>query len=251
MPPSRPRLRLDRLLVERGLEDSRERARARILAGEVRVNGQPVTKAGTPVRDDATVELVGQRLPYVSRGGLKLEQALRTFDVPVDGAVCLDIGASTGGFTDCVLQHGAARVYAVDVGYGQLAWSLRQDDRVIVIERTNIRRMPADAIPEPVDLVVVDCSFIAAVKVIAPALVWMRSDAHLVALIKPQFEAGRDGVGKGGIVRDPGIREGAIRESVESIAALGFTIVDGTDCDTHGPGGNVEYLLHAQRSRAA
>lgn len=239
------RVRLDKLLLDRGLEDSRERARARILAGEVRVNGQPATKAGTQVRADAEVTLVGDRTPYVSRGGLKLAQALDAFAIGVDGRVVLDVGASTGGFTDCVLQRGAARVYAVDVGYGQLAWSLRQDPRVVVHERTNVRTMPREAIPEPIDLVVVDCSFVSAAKVIAPVPMWLRPGADLVALIKPQFEAGREGVGKGGVVRDEAVRTRVIADARRDIAALGFEVGEGVDCDTHGPRGNVEYLLHA------
>ena len=237
------RERIDKLLLDLGLETSRDRARARILAGQVRVDGHAVTKAGTQVRRDAKVELVGEALPYVSRGGLKLAQALDAFAVDPAGAVCMDVGASTGGFTDCLLQRGAARVYAIDVGYGQLAWSLRQDERVVSLERTNIRKMDPSLVPEPVRVVVIDCSFIGLDRVLPHVVPFLGPEATVVALVKPQFEAGREGVGKGGVVRDPEVREAAIERVRASARALGFVVRGGVDCDTHGPAGNVEYLL--------
>jgi 23S rRNA (cytidine1920-2'-O)/16S rRNA (cytidine1409-2'-O)-methyltransferase len=191
------------MLVEKGLVKSRQRAQALIMAGKVLVNDQPVDKSGFLVASDDTLGLKGEDIPYVSRGGLKLEAALNNFKLNVTGAVCMDVGASTGGFTDCLLQHGAERVYAVDVGYGQLAWRLRQNPRVLVIERTNVRHMPVDAIPDPVDLITIDVSFIS-LKIVVPAIVrFMKPAAFILALIKPQFEVGKGQVGKGGVVRMP------------------------------------------------
>lgn len=219
------------------------------MAGECRVNGQPVTKAGTTVPLDATIELVGGGLPYVSRGGLKLEQALDAFDVPIAGATCMDVGASTGGFTDCLLQRGARRVYAIDVGYGQLAWSLRQDPRVVVLERSNIRTLEREAVPEPVSLAVVDCSFIS-LRTVFPAMRrFLEPGAQVIALLKPQFEAGRERLGKGGVVRDEEVRAEIIGEVTTAIAELGLRVRAGIDCDTAGPKGNVEYLLWGEVDR--
>ncbi len=237
------RKRLDRVLVERGLAPSRERARALIEAGDVKVDGFPVSKPASQVDPGADVRVESEPMAYVSRGGLKLEQALDAFDVPVRGAVVIDVGASTGGFTDCVLQRGAARVYAVDVGYGQLAWKLRSDDRVVVIERTNIRALTDEQMPERADLAVIDCSFIGLSKVLPPTSGFLSPGAHVVALVKPQFEVGRAGVGKGGVVRDAAVRADAIERVRAEARELGFDVVDGVDCDTHGPSGNVEYLL--------
>ncbi|HEY6012208.1 MAG TPA: TlyA family RNA methyltransferase, partial [Nitrospirota bacterium] len=202
--------RLDRLLVERGLFESRERAQGSIVAGQVLVNGQKIDKAGTPVAEDADIRILGERMPYVSRGGLKLESALREFKVEVTDKVALDVGASTGGFTDCLLQHGCRRVYAVDVGYGQLAWKLRQDPRVIAIDRVNIRDMAPALIPELVDLAVIDVSFISLDKVLPSVLRFLKPGSELIALIKPQFEVGRAQVGKGGIVRDEAARAASV-----------------------------------------
>ena len=194
------RQRLDVFLTEHGLAPSRQRARALIMAGSIRVNDQPVDKPGALVDDGDRIELTGADLPYVSRGGLKLEAALTGYRIDAAGQVCLDVGASTGGFTDCLLQRGASRVYAVDVGYGQMAWKLRQDPRVIVIERTNIRYMPPDALPEPVDLVTIDASFIS-LKIVVPAVLrFLKAEGMLLPLIKPQFEVGKGVVGKGGVV---------------------------------------------------
>lgn len=241
------RVRLDRLLVQRGLAQSRERARDAIEAGEVTVGGIVVKKVASQVATDAAVALVAEPMRFVSRGGLKLEQALDAFDVPVSDAVAMDVGASTGGFTDCLLQRGAARVYAIDVGYGQLAWKLRQDARVVVHERTNVRALSPEHVPELVDLIVVDCSFIGLTKVVRPAQRWSRAGGHLVALVKPQFEVGRGGLRRGGVVRDAATRHDAIKRVEDELSALGWTLQGGVDCETHGPAGNVEYLLHATR----
>ena len=195
--------RLDLILVEKGLIKSRQRAKAVIMAGRVLINDQLVDKPGFFVSSDDKIEFKGDDIAYVSRGGLKLEAALQNLPLEVDGSVCIDVGASTGGFTDCLLQHGAERIYAVDVGYGQLAWKIRQDPRVVVIERTNIRHMSADMIPEPVDLVTIDVSFIS-LKIVVPSIMGLlKSDASVLALIKPQFEVCKGQVGKGGVVRAP------------------------------------------------
>lgn len=237
------RERIDKLLVDRGLVRSRKRAQARIMAGDVRINDQVVDKAGTRVPIDAEIKLVGEEIPFVSRGGLKLEQALDTFRVEVAGLTCMDVGASTGGFTDCLLQRGAKRVYAVDVGYGQLAWKLRNDERVTVLERTNIRHLEPVSVPDLIELAVIDCSFIGLDKVLPATSRFLGDGASVVALVKPQFEAGRAGVGKGGVVRDPRVRNRTIAAVRAVSEDIGFTVDDGVDCDTHGPSGNVEYLL--------
>lgn len=237
------RKRIDVLLVERGLETSRERARARIMAGECRSGDRVITKPGTLVREDLEVELTGDTLPYVSRGGLKLAQALDAAGIDIDGRVAMDVGASTGGFTDCLLQRGARRVYAIDVGYGQLAWKLRNDPRVVVHERTNIRKLDRHAIDEHIDIAVADCSFIS-LRTVYPAMArFLEPGATVVALVKPQFEAGRERLGKGGVVRDEHVRELVIDEVRGALAEQGLDIRAGVDCATAGPKGNVEYLL--------
>ncbi len=195
--------RLDLVVVEKGLVHSRQRAQALIMAGKVLVNNHVVDKPGTPVFPEDDIVLQGEDHPYVSRGGLKLEKALHTLGININGFVCLDVGASTGGFTDCLLQHGADRVYAVDVGYGQLAWKLRQNPRVVVIERMNIRHMQPETLPQLVDLVTIDVSFISLKKVVPEILKFMKKNAGILALVKPQFEVGKGNVGKGGVVRDP------------------------------------------------
>lgn len=195
--------RLDLVVVEKRLVHSRQRAQALIMAGKVLVNSRIVDKPGTPVSPEAHIVLLGEDHPYVSRGGLKLEKALHTLGIDINSFVCLDVGASTGGFTDCLLQHGAGRVYAVDVGYGQLAWKLRQNPRVVVIERMNIRYMQPETLPQLVDLVTIDVSFISLKKVIPEILKFMKKSAGILALVKPQFEVGKRNVGKGGVVRDP------------------------------------------------
>jgi 23S rRNA (cytidine1920-2'-O)/16S rRNA (cytidine1409-2'-O)-methyltransferase len=240
-------MRLDRLLAARGLAESREKAQAMIFAGQVLVNGQKIDKAGALVPDDVEIRILGETLRYVSRGGLKLEKALHEFQVSVEGRVALDIGASTGGFTDCLLQHGCGKVYAVDVGYGQLAWKLRQDPRVVVIERTNIRALEPQLVPEPADIAVVDVSFISLEKVIPAVLKLLKLNSEIIALIKPQFEAGKESVGKGGIVRDQAARTAAVEKVSECIRGLGLEIRGVIPSPITGQDGNVEFLIHAVR----
>jgi 23S rRNA (cytidine1920-2'-O)/16S rRNA (cytidine1409-2'-O)-methyltransferase len=246
-------LRLDTLLVERGLAASRERARALILAGQVRVDGRPAGKAGTPVGVDAAVTLVEPDHPYVGRGGLKLEHALRTFGIAVENRLALDIGASTGGFTDVLLRHGAARVVALDVGHGQLDWRLRSDPRVIVLEKTNARALTPEMLPADArrfDIVTIDVSFISLRQIlpVVPPLVAPGGD--IVALVKPQFEAGRGEVGKGGIVRDDGVRARVVEEIVQHALALGLTRAGLSESPITGMEGNREFLLHLTRPDA-
>jgi 23S rRNA (cytidine1920-2'-O)/16S rRNA (cytidine1409-2'-O)-methyltransferase len=236
-------VRLDKLLVDRGLIQSRERAQALILAAKVLVNDQPVTKAGQKVSLDSRIRLLGMDLPYVSRGGLKLDHALKEFGIKVEDLVAVDVGASTGGFTDCLLQHGARRVYAVDVGYGQLAWKLRQDPRVVPLERQNIRYLPAGLIPESVQIATIDTSFISLKLVIPAVLCFLDTRAHLIALIKPQFEAGRSQVGKGGVVKDVSVHEQVCDSITELCRALGFLVLGVTPSPILGPKGNREFLL--------
>ncbi len=239
------RIRLDKLVVERGLAATREKAQALILAGQIHLNGQPATKAGAPVPAEARIELVGEPLRYVGRGGLKLEGALRDFSLDVRGKVCLDIGASTGGFTDCLLQHGAARIYAVDVGKGQLDWKLRRDERVVVREGLNARYLKAEDIGEAVDLVTIDVAFISVEKILPAALRCARAGADFVILVKPQFELTRHQVGKGGIVRDPELQQQAVEKIRRAAVALGLEPV--AVCESRLPGaeGNREFFLHA------
>ncbi len=236
--------RLDVLLVERGLAETRERAQALILAGEVRVDDRPARKAGEQV-DEAAAITVRTPLPYVSRGGYKLAGALDEFGVSVEGLVCADIGASTGGFTDVLLQRGAARVYAVDVGYGQLAWKLRQDSRVIVMDRVNARYL--ESLPEPVDLVVIDVSFISLELMLRTATRLLKPDGRVVALVKPQFEAGRERVGRGGIVRDIETHRIVLDKIVHASEELGFTVLGLARSSILGTEGNVEFLIYLAR----
>lgn len=240
----KPRPRLDQLLVERGLAESREKARAMILAGNVLVNGARIDKAGHAVDPESRIELLEQPR-YVGRGGLKLEAALAHFVVDIKGRVCLDVGSSTGGFTDCLLQHGAARVYAVDVGTGQLDWKLRNDPRVIVREQVNARYLSRAEVPEPVDLAVCDVSFIS-VTMILPVLPGLLTDTGgMVILVKPQFELERRQVGKGGIVRDPELHERACKKVRDAVSALGFR-TDVIPSPIAGAEGNREFLLYAR-----
>jgi 23S rRNA (cytidine1920-2'-O)/16S rRNA (cytidine1409-2'-O)-methyltransferase len=236
--------RLDKLLLDRGLVNSRERARALILAGKVEVKGAVVSKAGTMVPEGAEVRLREADHPYVSRGALKLIAGLDAFGVDPAGAVALDVGASTGGFTEVLLGRDAARVYAIDVGYGQLAWPLRQDPRVIVLERENIRHLDPAKVPEPCDLAVIDVSFISLTLILAKVADLMGADRPIVALVKPQFEVGKEKVGKGGVVRDPAVRLGAVDKVRAWAAARGFQVGDHIESPIRGPAGNVEYLLH-------
>jgi len=236
--------RLDLLLCERGLVESRQKAQAIIMAGLVFAAGKRMDKSGALVEEAAELEIRGQYLPYVSRGGLKLEKGLDFFEIDVNGAVAIDAGASTGGFTDCMLQHGAKKVYAVDVGYGQLAWSIRNDDRVICMERTNVRYLTAEQIPEPLDFGTVDVSFIS-LKLILPALrQLMKPEAVLVCLVKPQFEAGKEKVGKKGVVRDPSVHLEVLQQFLINADTCGFTVKGLTFSPIRGPEGNIEYLAH-------
>lgn len=241
------KMRLDKLLVERGLVPSRERGQALIIAGQVLVNGQKQDKPGTPVPEESEIRILGEVLPYVSRGGLKLESALKEFALSVEGATALDIGASTGGFTDCLLQHGCKKVYAVDVGYGQLAWKIRQDPRVITIERVNIRQIDPSLIPELADIAVIDVSFISLEKVIPSILRFLKPQSDIVALIKPQFEVGKGQVGKGGIVRDDAARDAAVDRITAFIHEQNCDVKGVIPSPIRGQDGNVEFLIHAVR----
>ncbi len=235
--------RIDKILVEKGLVPSRERARALILAGSVLVGDTVVDKAGTKIPVDSDVRLRGEDIPYVSRGGLKLERALDVFPVPVRDRVAIDVGASTGGFTDCLLQRGAKQVYAVDVGYGQLAWSLRSDPRVVNLERTNIRNLTSDIFDLEPDLAVIDASFISLEKVLPPTLALLARPADIIALIKPQFEVGRGEVGKGGVVRDHEQHK-LVKEKIQAFSqAIGCTVIGVDESPITGPKGNREFLL--------
>lgn len=242
------KMRLDQLIISRGLETSRERARARIMEGAVFVDGEKRTKPGEPVAEDAHVEIKGDPIPYVSRGGLKLAKAMRCFPIDLDGKTCMDVGASTGGFTDCMLQNGAARVYAVDVGYGQLAWKLRTDSRVVSLERTNIRYLTKEQVPEPIAFFSVDISFISLRLALPVIHGLLRSDAQGVCLIKPQFEAGREHVGKKGVVRDPQVHVDVIRCIVDFASECGFGVAGLDFSPVKGPEGNIEYLLYVKNS---
>jgi 23S rRNA (cytidine1920-2'-O)/16S rRNA (cytidine1409-2'-O)-methyltransferase len=246
-------IRLDTLLVERGLAASRERARALILAGSVRVNGHPVAKAGTAVPAEAEVTISAPDHPYVGRGGLKLAHALDTFAIPVSGRLALDIGASTGGFTDVLLQRGALRVVALDVGHGQLDWKIRSDPRVEVIERVNARSLTPASLPGTVtafDIVTIDVSFISLRHILPVVPALLRADADVVALVKPQFEAGRAEVGKGGIVRDPAVQARVVDEVVFAADALGLKRAGLTESPIAGMEGNREFLLHLRQATA-
>lgn len=236
--------RLDRLLFLRGLAESREKAKALILSGAVIVNGEKLTKAGVLVKTDADIVRSGSPIPFVSRGGVKLEEALKVFNLDVSGLVAMDVGASTGGFTDCLLKRGASRVYAVDVGYGQLAWSLRQDPRVVVLERQNIRTLSRDVLPEQVDWVTIDVSFISLEKVIPCITPWLKPSGGLIALIKPQFEVGKGEVGKGGIIRDSEKRERVVKKISEMGLTWGLVEMGSIRSPICGQKGNVEYLIY-------
>ena len=236
--------RLDVLLHERGLSESRQRAQADIMGGWVYVDGQQVLKAGTAVSEEAVIEVRGQAIPYVSRGGLKLAKAMDVFGLDLTGMICADIGASTGGFSDCMLQHGAAKVYAVDTGYGKLAWKLRTDERVVPLERTNARYLTHEQIPEDLDLASVDVSFIS-LRLILPALRGVLGPGgQVVCLVKPQFEAGKEKVGKKGVVRDPKVHLEVLEHFLNHADEADFTVKDMTFSPIRGPEGNIEYLGH-------
>ena len=242
-----PKVRADVLLVDRGLAPSRERAQALILAGKVYCSERRVEKAGDKLHDDVALELRGEDIPYVSRGGLKLEGALASFAYDPAGKVAADFGASTGGFTDCLLQRGAVRVYAIDVGYGQLHAKLRTDPRVVVMERTNARTLGAGDLPEVLDLVVIDASFIGLDKLLPAAHALLREGGDVLAMVKPQFEVGPENVGSGGVVRDESVREQAITAVAEAAKAIGFEVVARADAAIKGPKGNHEAFLHLRR----
>lgn len=241
------KVRLDQLLLQRGLCETRSKAQARILAGDVLVEDRPVTKAGTPISEDAEIRLRGEALPYVSRGGLKLEGGLESFAVNPAGRICFDAGASTGGFTDCLLQRGATKVYAVDVGTNQLHWKLRSDARVVSLEQVNLRNWEASRIPETCSLLVGDLSFISLRLVIPPLLPSLDADAEAILLVKPQFEAGRDEIGTGGIVRDPAVHGRVIREIWAFFAETELRPQAWRESPIRGGEGNLEFLLYLRK----
>lgn len=240
--------RLDVLLVEKGLAPSREKAKAYIMEGKVFVENQREDKPGTNFDENSKIELHGKKLAYVSRGGLKLEKALKTFPVKLDGAVCMDIGASTGGFTDCMLQNGASKVFSVDVGYGQFDWSLRQDPRVVLMEKTNVRYLKPEDIGEPLDFASCDVSFISLSKILPAIFPILTDDGTMVCLIKPQFEAGRENVGKRGVVKNPKVHRDVIAEVFGFTEALGFAVKGLTFSPIKGPNGNIEYLMYIEKN---
>ena len=242
------KLRADQLLVSRGLAESRTRGQALIMAGAVFSGERKLAKAGEMLAEDAPLEVRGKDHPWVSRGGIKLDHGLTHFGFDVTGAVALDVGSSTGGFTDVLLSRGAARVYAVDVGTNQLAWKLRQDPRVVVLEQTNARYLTREQVSDPIDVVVCDASFISLAKVLEAPLKLARPGARLVALVKPQFEAGRNEVGKGGVVRNPAVHERVCTETKGWIETQGWTVLGVTPSPITGPEGNVEFLLGAEKN---
>lgn len=242
------KIRLDIAVTQRGLAESREKAKALIMAGQVYLNGQKEIKAGATVKPDDEIEVRGSRNPFVSRGGLKLQKAAEKFDIDLADCICMDIGASTGGFTDCMLTHGAKKVYSIDVGYGQLAWKLRTDERVVNMERTNFRYVTHEQIPEDIDFASVDVSFIS-LKIILPVLrELLKGDGQAVCLIKPQFEAGREKIGKKGVVRDPQVHIEVIENIVAFALENGFDVKNLDFSPIKGPEGNIEYLMHIQKS---
>ena len=240
--------RLDVLLTERGLAESRQKAQAVIMAGHVFVAGQRVDKPGTAVLSDAPIEVRGPTLPYVSRGGLKLEKAMKVFPIQLEGKICADIGASPGGFSDCMLQNGAKKVYSIDVGYGQLAWKLRNDERVVNLERTNMRKVTREQVPDEIDFFSVDVSFISLKLILPVARQLMAENAQAVCLIKPQFEAGREKVGKKGVVRDPAVHIEVVQNIFNFCLENGFDVLNLDYSPIKGPEGNIEYLIHLRKS---
>ena len=239
--------RLDLLMVERALAPSREKAKAYIMSGDVYVDGQKEDKAGTMFKETVKIEVRGNTLPYVSRGGLKLEKAMNNFGVSLDGKVCMDVGASTGGFTDCMLQNGAVKVYSIDVGYGQLDWKLRNDPRVVCMEKTNIRYVLPENLQEPAQFSSIDVSFISLTKVLLPVRNLLTDDGEIVCLIKPQFEAGREKVGKKGVVRDPAVHLEVIENVIAYASTIAMEPCHLSFSPIKGPEGNIEYLLHLKK----
>lgn len=243
--------RLDILLVKGGFAESREKAKAIIMSGNVFVNNNREDKAGQTFDEKAIIEVRGNTLKYVSRGGLKLEKAMANFEVSIDGKICMDVGASTGGFTDCMLQNGAVKVYSIDVGHGQLAWKLRQDERVVCMEKTNIRYVTNEDIPDLIDFSSIDVSFISLTKVLGPVRNLLADNGQVVCLIKPQFEAGREKVGKKGVVRDKKVHIEVIEMVVEFAKSIGFNVLNLDFSPIKGPEGNIEYLLHIEKGENA
>ena len=241
--------RLDVILVNQGYAPSREKAKAILMAGNVYVNGQKEDKAGSQFDESKiTIEVRGAQLKYVSRGGLKLEKAMESWDISLDGKVCMDIGASTGGFTDCMLQNGACKVYSVDVGHGQLAWKLRNDERVVCMEKTNFRYMVPGDIADAIDFASVDVSFISLTKILIPARNLLTNGGEMVCLIKPQFEAGKDKVGKKGVVRERSVHEEVVRKAIDFADFIGFDVLALEFSPIKGPEGNIEYLMHIRKN---
>lgn len=241
--------RLDILLVEKGIIESREKAKTYIMAGKIFVDGQRVDKAGEKISPSANIEFKGEKIPYVSRGGLKLAKAIKEFNLDLKGKVCMDIGASTGGFTDCMLQNGAAKVFSVDVGYGQFAWKLRTDERVVCMERTNIRYVTLEDIGEALDFASIDVSFIS-LKTIMPAVIGLlKEDGEVVALIKPQFEAGREKVGKKGVVRDIAVHKEVIYSVIDNLQEHNLKVLNLSYSPIKGPEGNIEYLVYFTKNQ--
>lgn len=239
--------RLDMLMMERALAPSREKAKAYIMAGNVYVDDQKEDKAGTMFPETVKIEVRGNTLPYVSRGGLKLEKAMNNFDVTLEGKVCMDVGASTGGFTDCMLQNGAVKVYSIDVGYGQLDWKLRNDPRVVCMEKTNIRYVVPEDLEGPADFSSIDVSFISLTKVLLPVRELLTEEGEIVCLIKPQFEAGREKVGKKGVVRDPAVHQEVIEKVRDYAMSISMEPCHLSFSPIKGPEGNIEYLLHLKK----
>lgn len=242
--------RLDLAVFELGFADSRERAKALIMAGQVYLNGQKELKAGANVKPDDKIEVRGEKMPFVSRGGYKLDKAMKSFGIMLDGKICMDVGASTGGFTDCMLMNGASKVYSIDVGYGQLAWKLRSDERVVNLERTNFRYVTREQVPDEIDFSSVDVSFIS-LKLILPVLyTLLKADGEAVCLVKPQFEAGREKIGKKGVVRDKAIHLEVINNCISYARENGFSIKGLDFSPVKGPEGNIEYLLYISKVQA-
>lgn len=242
------KFRLDKLLVEKGIALSRERSQALIMEGRVFVNGLPAAKPGAMVEKDAHIELRGEEIPYVSRGGLKLDAAIRHFNISLKDKIAMDVGSSTGGFTDCMLQNGAKKVYCIDVGYGQLAWKLRQDKRVVLLERTNIRYLEKEKIPDDIDIATIDVSFISLTKVIPKVLEFLKNQGEIIALIKPQFEVGKGEVDKGGIVKDEAKRLMSVEGLKKIFNELGLFIIGIMQSPIAGQKGNIEYLIYMKKT---
>ncbi len=242
--------RLDVAVFELGLAESREKAKAMIMSGQIYVDNQKADKVGMTVKDDSVIELRGKKMTYVSRGGYKLEKAMNSFGLTLDGFICMDVGASTGGFTDCMLRNGAVRVYAIDVGYGQLAWSLRSDDRVVNLERTNFRYVTDEQVPDKIDFASVDVSFISLDKILPVLFQLLGDDARAVCLVKPQFEAGREFVGKKGVVREKSTHAAVIRKATENAANNGFEVLGLDYSPIKGPEGNIEFLMYITKGKS-